>query len=64
MKNEVISVMYLGIYSRCVNVNMYLLYCRVIGGVCQDVDIGELVTFNVNVEVTECTDELIAGPQE
>ena len=44
--------------------NMCLLYCRVVAGVCQDVDIGELVTFDVSVEVTECTDDLIAGPQE
>ena len=40
-----------------------LLPCRVIGGVCSEVEIGETVRFNVSVTVTECTEELMSATE-
>ena len=36
---------------------------RIVDGVCTGVTINELATFTVEVTVTECTEELVAGPK-
>ena len=47
-----------------------LLWCVLCGyhrprdGVCMNVMSGQNVTFSVSVDVTECTEELQAGPKE
>ena len=40
-----------------------MLY-RIRGGVCTGVQSGDTVSFRVSVDVTECTEELQAGPKE
>ena len=53
------------IHTICICMCIYYIHhCRVIDGVCTGVDIGELVVFDVSVDIIECTSELINGPTE